>query len=71
MLPLQATVNLKAMAMKGYSTIPKAPALLEPHHMFSVIIRTHVGGRGLTPQQKSSWCILQTQLTGQFMVQTN
>ena len=31
-LLLQARVDLGAMAMKGYSTFPKAPALLEPHH---------------------------------------
>ena len=31
-LPLQARVGLGAMAMKGYSAFPKAPALLEPHH---------------------------------------
>ena len=30
MLPLQARVDLGAMAMKGYSAFPKAPALLEP-----------------------------------------
>ena len=30
-LPLQATVDLGAMAIKEYSTFPKAPALLEPH----------------------------------------
>ena len=27
-----ARVDLGAMAMKGYSAFPKAPALLEPHH---------------------------------------
>ena len=31
MLPLQARVDLKAMAMKVYSTFPKAPELHEPH----------------------------------------
>ena len=31
-LPLRARVDLGAMAMKGYSAFPKAPALLEPHH---------------------------------------
>ena len=31
-LPLQARVNLGAMAIKGYSAFPKAPALLESHH---------------------------------------
>ena len=32
MLPLQARVDLGAMAMKGYSAFPKALALLEPHY---------------------------------------
>ena len=32
MLPLQAREDLGAMAMKGYSASPKAPALLEPYH---------------------------------------
>ena len=31
-LPLQARVNLEAMAMNGYSKFPQAPALLEPHY---------------------------------------
>ena len=30
--PYQARVDLGAMAMKGYSALPKIPALLEPHH---------------------------------------
>ncbi len=29
-LPLQARVDMEAMAIKGYYTFPKAPALLEP-----------------------------------------
>ena len=32
MLPLWVRVGLGAMAMKGYSAIPKAPALQEPYH---------------------------------------
>ena len=32
MLPLWARVDLGAIAMKGYFAVPKAPALLEPHH---------------------------------------
>ena len=39
MLPLWARVDLGAMAMKGYSTFPKAPALLEPHHQ---IVLCHI-----------------------------
>ena len=31
MLPLQTRVDLGAMAVKGYSAFPKAPASLEPH----------------------------------------
>ena len=31
-LPFRARVDLRAMAMKGYSAFPKAPASLEPHH---------------------------------------
>ena len=31
-LPRLARVDLGAMAMKGCSTFPKAPASLEPHH---------------------------------------
>ena len=31
-LPLQARVDLGAMAIKGYSTFPKVSALLEPHN---------------------------------------
>ena len=31
-LTLQGRVELGAIAMKGYSTFPKAPALLEPHN---------------------------------------
>ena len=50
MLPLRARVDLGAMAIKGYSTFPKAPALLEPHHQ---IVKCHnqdtCWGGGLTP----------------------
>ena len=31
-LPLRARLDLAAMAMKGYSTFPIAPALIEPHN---------------------------------------
>ena len=49
MLPLQARVDLGVMAMKGYSTFPKAPALLDlTIRLFSVISRTLVGG-GVLP----------------------
>ena len=35
MLPRRARVDLGAMAIKGYSAFPKAPALLEPHHLIA------------------------------------
>ena len=49
MLPLQARVDLGAMAMKRYSAFPKAPALLEPHHQ---IVKCHIQDtcwRGVLP----------------------
>ena len=35
LLPLRPTVDVGAMAMKGYSVFLKAPALLEPHHQIA------------------------------------
>ena len=35
MQQLQVRVDLRAMAMKGYSTFLKAPALLEPYHQIN------------------------------------
>ena len=41
----RARVDLEAMAIKGYSVFPKAPALLGPHHQtVKCHIRTLVGG---------------------------
>ena len=37
MLPIWVRVDLGAMAMKGYSVIPKAPALLEPPHQICFV----------------------------------
>ena len=31
-LPLRTRADLGAMAMKGFSAFPKAPASVEPHH---------------------------------------
>ena len=43
-LPLQATADLGAMAMKEYFAFPKAPALLNlTIRLFSFIFRTLVG----------------------------
>ena len=38
-LPLQARVDLRVMAIKGYSTFTQTPALLEPHHQ---IVQCHI-----------------------------
>ena len=64
MLLLQARVSLGIMAIKGYPTLSKTPALLEPHHQIVLchIQDTHWGS--LTPLQRCSWCIWQPQLTG-------
>ena len=63
MRPFQATVDQVAMAMKGCSVSPKAPALLGPHHQTLVSYPGHSWG-GLTPLQRCSECILQPQPTG-------
>ena len=55
MLPLQARVDLGAMAIKGYSSFTKAPALLEPHHQ---IVWCHIQdthwGRSYPSAEKQS-----------------
>ena len=43
MLPISARVDLGVMAMKGYSALPKAPALLD-QMQFSAIFRTLIVG---------------------------
>ena len=50
--------------MKEYSSLPTAPALLQPYHQTVKrhIQAAHCGG-GLTPLQRSSRCILQPQET--------
>ena len=62
MLPLRARVDLGAMAMKGYSTFPKAPTLLEPHHQMVNVISGHSLGWGsLTPLQRcKQWTLSQS-----------
>ena len=47
-----ARVDLGLMAMKGYFTLPNAPALPEPHHIQDM----HCDG-GLTPLQRCRQCI--------------
>ena len=64
-LSRRASVDLGAMAMKGCSVFPKAPALLGPHHQ---IVYCHIQDTrwgGLAPPQRCSQCILQPQPTGQ------
>ena len=60
-------VNMGVMTMKGYSTFPKATALLEPHHpiVLCYIKDTHWRWGGLTPLQRCSQYNLHPQLTGQ------
>ena len=60
MPPFRARVDLGAIAMKGCSSSIR---------LFSVISRTLVG-RGLTPLQKYSRCILQPQPNGQKTILT-
>ena len=63
MLPLWAKVDPGAMALKGYSAFPKAPAFLEPQHQ---IVSCHVQdtrseGGDLISLQRSSRYIQHTQ----------
>ena len=56
-------MNLGMMPIKGHSTFPKGPGLLEPHH--SIVLR-HIQDtqwRSLSLLQRCSQCILQSQLT--------
>ena len=53
------------MAMKGYSSFPKAPALLKPHDQIILCHIQDTRREGLSPLQKSSRCILQPQPTRQ------
>ena len=64
MLPLQNRVELGVMATKGFSTFPKAPVLLEPHHQIVLCHIQYTRWESLTPLQRSSRCILQPQPMG-------
>ena len=61
-LPLRARVDLWAMAMKMYSTFPKASVSLDCF----VSYLGHPLGSGLTSLPRCSRCILQPQSTGQY-----
>ena len=54
-------MDLEAMAMKGYSAFPKAPALLKPHHQIVLSHITHTRKGSLTSLQRCSRGILQPQ----------
>ena len=54
MLPLRDRVDLGAMAKKGYSTFPKAPALLElPHQIVQYHIQDTRWGGGSYPSREA------------------
>ena len=65
MLPLWVWVNWGAIAMKGYSAFPKAPALLKPHHQIVECYIQDSRWGSLTPLQRCSQRILQPQSAGQ------
>ena len=65
MQTFQARVDLGAMAMKGYSAFPKAPASLETLPSDCLVSLPGHSLGGLTPLQRCSRCILQSQPTGQ------
>ena len=67
-LPLQVRVDQGAIAMKGYSTFPKAPALLQPHHEIVYCNMQDTRWGSFTLLKRSSWCILQPQPNGQTNV---
>ena len=55
------------MAMKEYSTFPKAPALLKPHYEIVQCRILNTRLRDLTPVQGCNQCILQPHATGQIL----
>ena len=60
---LPGRVDLGAMAMKGYSAFPKAPALLKPYHqIFRVMSRIFV--RGVVPLCKDAVGVFYSWLGG-------
>ena len=50
--------------MKGYSTFPKALALLKPYHQIVLCHYQETHGRNLTPMKRCRQCILQPQPIG-------
>ena len=66
MLSLWEGVDQAAMAMKGYSSFPKALKLLEPHHQ--VIARTLVVGSYPSREKQSVYCTAQTDWLIQMII---
>ena len=56
-LRLRARVNLGAMAMKGYSAFPKAPALMEPHLQIVSYTGHSAGKRSVHSTAPADWAI--------------
>ena len=55
MLPLSARVDPRAVAIKGYTTLPKAPALLEPYHQIVLMSYPgHSSGESYSSAKKQS-----------------
>ena len=72
MLPLQVRVDLGALAIKGYSAFPKSSSITgtSPSDcLVSYLGHSLVGF--FTPLQRSTWCILHLQLTGQICFVSN
>ena len=59
---VKVRVDLGVIAMKEYSTFPKAPRL-EPHHQMVYFYIQDTYGKSLTLLQRYSKCILQSQPT--------
>ena len=54
-LPRWARVDLKVMAMQGYSAFPKAPTLLEPHHQIGPRSNGNEGVALYSPKPQHYW----------------
>ena len=60
--------SIGMIAMKEYSTFPKDPALLDPHHQIVYCHIQDIHWGSLTPPQRWSQYILQLQPTRQFQI---
>ena len=66
-LPFWVRVDLGEMAIKGFSSFSKAPALMESPHQIAKCHIQDTRWRNLASLQRSSQCILQPQPTGPEM----